>query len=501
MPANLPADSKIIESLAAICGEARVAAGDDIPEKYLRDFLDSRRGRARALAKPESTEQVSQIVKLCAANRIPVVPHGGNTGYRAGAAPDESGRAIVLSMERMNAAPRINAAAGFMTAQAGCILENLQNAAEEAGMFFPLNLGSKGSCQIGGNLATNAGGLNFLRYGGARELCLGLEAVLPNGEIANLMSAARKRNEGYDIKNLLIGSEGSLGIITAAALKLHPAPARRACAFAAANGMEDALELLRRCQRAADGRLESFEIIPRSLWRLLLKHFPEETPPLKEPPPLAVLLESAAADSSAEDQMQGALEQAMEDGVIFDAVLPASESQRRQFWRWRELTPEATRREGRWLKLDVCLPLDGIAAFASAAARLVGDREKISPGADSPHIIEFGHLGDGNLHLSIRPNGGPPDQNPQLASEIKAALLDLVRDMGGAFSAEHGIGRTSASLLQQYASPAAFQAMRAVKSALDPGNIMNPGAVLESALGAEAKTVTEGTNPKAPCRH
>ncbi|MGI9307584.1 MAG: FAD-binding oxidoreductase [Gammaproteobacteria bacterium] len=468
MPA---ADSARFEKFAALCGEKNIIAGDVAGNKYLRDFLGQYEGRAFAVLTPETTAQVSAIIKLCGETKTPVVPQGGNTGYRGGCIPDGGGRAVILSLEKMRGAPKVCAASQTIHAAAGCVLEELQNAGAGAGFFFPLNLGAKGRCQIGGNLATNAGGLNFLRYGGARELCLGLEAVLPSGEIMDLLSAPRKNNSGYDLKNLLVGSEGTLGVITAARMKIVAPPPHRAAAFAAADDMESALALLSVCREKTGNMLECAEVMPRALLLLLQKHFPNLAPPFAAPPPLAVLVE-AAGENGIGENLQNALAEAQQRGIISDAVLALSETQRRRLWELRELAPEATKREGRWLKLDVCLPLQNLAAFAAAARKMLAVADP-----DGVHIVSFGHLGDGNLHLSLRPQNRAPEENPAAAENIQNGVFQLVLENGGAFSAEHGIGRMHAAALRRYKNPAAYSAMRAVKTALDPGNIMNPGAV------------------------
>ena len=459
-------ESGLLEKFAAVCGENNILPGGAAGGKYLRDVLGQTEGRALAVLKPENAAQVSKILKLCARTKTPAVPQGGNTGYRGGCIPDKSGRAVVVSMENMRGAPKI--CGGEMRAAAGCVLADLQDAAAAAGFLFPLNLGAKESCQIGGNLAANAGGLNFLRYGGARELCAGLDAVLPNGEIINLPSAPRKNNSGYDLKNLLIGGEGTLGIITAAALKLFPPPKIRAAAFAAAENIERALELFYLCQEKTGGALECCEVMPRFLYALVQKHFPEIPPPFSSPPPLAVLVE--AADAGVE--LREALAEALKKKIITDAALPVSEKQRRLFWQFRENAPEATRREGKWQKTDVCLPLEHLADFCAAARKFFAAED-----SDGAHILEFGHLGDGNLHLSARPKGRAPEAEPAAAEKLQTGIWELVLEFGGAFSAEHGIGRTHAGALRRYKNPAAYAAMRAVKSALDPENIMNPGVM------------------------
>ena len=453
----------IIDELAAVCGSDNIVDGAKADDKYLRDFLRQREGRALAVVTPQNTTQVSELVKICAKHHTPIVPQGGNTSYRAASIPDESGRAVVFAMEKMNSAPEI-LPTDVMYASAGCTLQSIQDAAEKDGRFFPLDIGAKGSCQIGGNLSTNAGGLNFLRYGGARELCLGIEAVLPDGRIMRLPGGARKNNSGYDLKHLLIGGEGTLGIITAAWLRVYPPPRARAAAFAAVDDIQSALSLL----EMSGELLESCEVMPRNLMSLLSRHCPQSPQPFAEPPPLAVLLE-AAGDDDIGERLNTVLSAAIKDNIIKDAVLPSSESQRRAFWQLRELAPEATKREGKWIKLDVCLPLPSLAEFVTEAEKAAGA---------GSHIIAFGHLGDGNLHLSLRPKDCAPEDNPKLAEEIKTRVLDLTHKMGGAFSAEHGIGRTNIPSLLKYGDPAAIAAMRAVKTALDPHNIMNPGVLL-----------------------
>ena len=462
-------NSVFIERLHKVC-QGGICAGDDIPAGYLRDWLGQYHGRALVLARPSCTAEVAAIVRLCHEAKISMVPQGGNTGYRGGATPDDSGTAVLLAMERMRAIRAINPAAGTITVEAGCILEDVQRAAEENGMFFPLHLGAAGSCQIGGNLATNAGGVNVLRYGNARDLCLGVEAVLPSGEIMNLLTGLRKDNTGYDVKNLLIGSEGTLGVITAAVMRLFPALASRVAVFAAVPNVRAALELLLLCQQQTDGMMESFELIPEILLSLLHKHMPHIQQPFASPQ-LTVLAE-AAGGVDIGDRLLAAMEVGLERGLLTDAVAAQSESQRRQFWQLRESTPEATKREGGWSKMDVTLPLDKLADFIDTAEDL------IAADVAGQYIIAFGHLGDGNLHLSLRPNGESPAANPRRAADLEAKLLDAVKSFGGSFSAEHGIGQSKLAEMRCYKDPVALDVMRAVKRALDPHGIMNPGKMI-----------------------
>ena len=462
----------LLRQFAAVCGDDNIIAGDAADKKYLRDFLNTCEGRALAIVKPRDTAQVSAIVKLCAQHKTPIVPQGGNTSYCAGATPPSDGRAIVLSTENMKAMLNTNTAGGYLQASAGCALEAAQMNAAEAGWYFPLNIGAKSACHLGGNLSTNAGGLNFLRYGGARELCLGLEAALPSGEIINLMSGLRKNNSGYDIKNLIIGSEGTLAIITAAVFKLFPPMRHRASAFVALPDAQMLPALLALCQKTCAHYLESFEMMPRLLFELLSKHYPQILQPFATPPPLAVLLEMAG-EQDLDEQLPQLLAEAMERQIITDAVLATSERQRRQFWMLRELSPEATRREGQWAKLDIALPLQQLAPFiAKAQAALADDKAGM-------HIIAFGHAADGNLHVSLRPQGKDPQDNMPAAEEYKARLLQLANDMGGTFSAEHGIGRAKNQWLHQYKDAPTLRAMRTIKNAIDPHHLMNPGVMWE----------------------
>jgi FAD/FMN-containing dehydrogenase len=459
------------EQLHNACG-GQLTVGDDINPRYLRDFLNQREGRALAVVRPRTTTEVAAIVRLCHNTQTPVVPQGGNTGYRAGATPDDSGHAVVLSLENMNAVRDINSAASSITVEAGCILANVQRVAEEAGLFFSLQLGAAGSCHIGGNLATNAGGLNVLRYGSARELCLGVEAVLPSGEVMNLLSSLRKDNTGYDLKNLLIGSEGTLGVITAATLKLFPRLVDRATAYAIVPDVKAALKVLDLCQKITGGHVESFELMPEILFKLLQKNMPDVPLPFSVLPPLAVLVE-VAAEESASLSLQEALAEALACGLITDAALASSEAQRQQFWAVRELSPEATKREGSWSKLDVSLPADNLADFIDAVNHLIVDD------VAGQYIVAFGHAGDGNLHLSLRPRGQAPEKNPALVAMLEEQILDAVYERGGSFSAEHGIGQTKLAAMKRYKNTTALTAMRAIKKALDPNNIMNPGKMID----------------------
>ena len=464
---------RVVSGLAGVCGEALSA--EDAGPRHLCDWHGLTRRTALAVARPHSAEEVSAIVKWCGQHKIPIVPQGGNTGFRAGALPQPDGNAVVLSMEKIRAVREIHPEGRFAAVEAGCVLQNFHQAADAAGMFFPLSLGAKGTCQIGGNLSTNAGGLNALRYGVARDLCLGVEAVLPNGEIMRGLSALRKDNTGYDMRHLLIGAEGTLGIVTAASLKLFPKAKARVAAFAALEGPAAALRLLGEFRRQTGEAAESFELMPRALFELLAQHFPQIRLPFSSPPPVAALVEIAAhtEDDAARlrEKMEGVLAGAVEDGTALDAVVAASESQRAQFWEARESAPLAKAKEGEWLRMDSSVPPHRLAEYIIA---LKNRLERICAG---PHIVAYGHAGDGNMHVSSRPRGESPSAHPELSAKIAEAMDEETIKAGGSFSAEHGIGQTHPAKLAARKDPAALAMMKKIKRALDPDNLMNPGKI------------------------
>ena len=461
----------IVENLRAVCGNDAVLLDDDATDKYRRDWLGQKHGRALAVVLPSSTEEVAKIMRLCNDNKTPVVPQAGNTGYAAAGTPDNTGKAVVLAMEKMRRIREINTIAKTVTVEAGRVLESLHTAVEEESLYFPLSLGAKGSCQIGGNLATNAGGLNALRYGVARDLCLGLEAVMPDGRIMNLLSGLHKNNTGYDIKNLLIGAEGTLGVITAATLKLFAPPATRATAFMAVPDVGAALALLNSMQAQSGGQVESFEIMPKALLQLLKKHTPQAAPPFSQLPNYSVLAE-AAGNEGVEMIFEEVLTDTSERGWCSDIIVATSERERRCFWQTREMAPVATRLEGQWLKADVSAPLDKL-------TNLVNKLESRLPAVCEGHyIIAFGHIGDGNLHISARPKFDSPKAHPELTKQLTTAIYESVASVGGAFSAEHGIGQIKKEALVRYKDPTALALMREIKHVFDPNGIMNPGKIL-----------------------
>ena len=404
-----------------------------------------------------------------------MVPQGGNTSYCGGATPDGSGGQVVLALAHLNRIRSIDAANDSLIAEAGCLLAQVQGAADEAGRLFPLSLGSEGSCQIGGNLSTNAGGTSVLRYGMMRDLVLGLEVVLADGRVLNALSALRKDNTGYDIKSLFLGAEGTLGVITAATLKLFPPVRSRATAFVAVPDLHAAVGLLGRLRSASSDRVSSFELIPRIAVDLTLKHIAGLSDPFAGPYTWYVLCElgSSLARDPLEDILGDALGAALAEGAILDAVVTRSERERETLWRLRESIPEAQRREGVGLKHDISVPVSRLADFVARAAPW------IAANVPDGRLVAYGHVGDGNLHFNL---SADPDADAARflarGEAVKRAVHDLVQEFGGSFSAEHGIGRLKVGELERYTSPVELSLMRAVKDALDPHQIMNPGKVL-----------------------
>jgi FAD/FMN-containing dehydrogenase len=441
---------------------------------FLVDERRLYRGSALAVALPRDVGQVARIVGWCNQQRIGVVPQGGNTGYCGGATPDESGRQLLLSLRRLNRIRAVDAGNFSLTAEAGCVLASVQQAADAVERFFPLSLGSEGSCQIGGNLATNAGGLNVVRYGMARDLLLGIEAVLPDGQVLNGLKSLRKDNTGYDLKSLLVGSEGTLGVITAATLKLWPKMRSSATALVAIATPADAVRLLEALKAQAGERLSSFELLPRIAIELTTRHISGVTDPLTSVYPWYILCElTSAADEPLSELLQQALTDATERSLLLDAAIATSERVRGAFWRLRETVPEAQRHAGSSLKHDISVPVASLPEFIDAASLWV--RGHVSDGV----LVCYGHAGDGNLHFNIscldrERSEAFLAQEPQ----IRRAIHDLVAKFAGSISAEHGIGRLKREELQRYASPVALGAMRSIKRALDPNGIMNPGKLL-----------------------
>jgi FAD/FMN-containing dehydrogenase len=441
---------------------------------FLVDERRLYRGSALAVALPRDVAQVARIVGWCQQHRVGVVPQGGNTGYCGGATPDESGRQLLLSLRRLNRIRAVDADNFSLTAEAGCVLASVQQAADAAERFFPLSLGSEGSCQIGGNLATNAGGLNVVRYGMARDLLLGIEAVLPDGQVFDGLKSLRKDNTGYDLKSLLVGSEGTLGVITAATLKLWPKMRSSATAIVAIAEPADAVRLLGILKAQAGERLSSFELLPRIAIELTARHISGVTDPFTTVYPWYILCElTSAADEPLSEQLQQTLVDAAERSLLLDAALATSERVRAAFWRLRETVPEAQRHAGSSLKHDISVPVASLPAFINEASLWV--QAHVTDGA----LVCYGHAGDGNLHFNISCiDRARTDAFMAQEPKIRRAIHDLVAKYSGSISAEHGIGRLKREELRRYASPVGLGAMRAIKQALDPNGIMNPDKLL-----------------------
>jgi len=458
-----------------------LAAGDlltgEACEPYLVDHRKLYRGRALAVALPRSVDAVARILAACNAARAGVVPHGGNTGYCGGATPDESGTQLVLSLARLKKIRSVDAENYSLIAEAGCLLAEVQAAAETAGRHFPLSLGSQGSCQIGGNLSTNAGGVHVLRYGMMRDLVLGLEVVLADGRVLPGLTALRKDNTGYDIRGLFLGAEGTLGVITAASLKLFPPVRSTATALVAVPDPRAAVTLLARLRDASGDLVSSFELIPRIGIELTTRHIPGVTDPLGAAHPWYVLCElgSARAAAPLETLLTEALGAALEAGLVRDAAVARSERERAALWKIRETIPEAQRHEGPGLKHDISVPVSALPQFVERGGAWVAAHV---PGA---RLIAYGHVGDGNLHFNLQARPADGAALAARADEVRRVLHDLAASLGGSFSAEHGIGRLKVAELERYAPATELALMHAVKHALDPNGIMNPGKVLRSA--------------------
>jgi FAD/FMN-containing dehydrogenase len=458
------------DALRAIVGERHTLCEAADMKSYLADWRGAYAGSALAVVRPGSTREVSEVVRACARAGAPVVPQGGNTGMCGGAAPDTDGHSVVVALGRMNRVRAVDPLNNAMTVEAGCVLEAAQRAAQEAGRLFPLSLAAQGSCQIGGNLATNAGGINVLRYGNTRDLVLGIEVVLPDGEIWNGLRALRKDNRGYDLKNLFIGSEGTLGIITAAVLKLFPAAPQRATAMVALDDPAQAVALLAALQAACGATLCAFELIGRKCLDLVLRHRDAARDPFSANHPWYVLLELAAGDSATglREGLEQAIAAAMEKGQLVDAVLASSLAQAAALWQLRETIPEATVANGPAFRSDIAVSTADVPAFIEAAREALRTRH---PGSE---MLCFGHLGDGNLHF----NATSPPAADDWPRGVADTVYPLVERFHGSFSAEHGVGQAKRAELVRYKDAAEIALMRRIKSALDPAGLMNPGKVL-----------------------
>ncbi len=463
-----------IAALRDIVGAGQVLTEGDL-SAWEQDWRKRWRGKALAVVRPGSTDEVAAVVRACAASGTAIVAQGGNTGLVGGGVPDDSGTQVLLSLQRLNRVRHIDAANLTLTAEAGCVLQAVQQAARDQGFLFPLSLAAEGSCTLGGNLATNAGGTQVLRFGNARDLCLGLEVVTAEGEIWQGLSGLRKDNTGYDLRDLFIGSEGTLGIITAATMKLHPLPAASTTAMAACASVADCVALLNLARARLGPALTGFEMMGRFALDLVAKHFPSLPRPL---PGAAwtVLLEQSAVDheQAARERFEALLGEALEAGTISDAAVAESLAQSKAMWHVRESIPLAQSEEGTNVKHDISLPVSAIPEFVAATDAAL---QRHAPGV---RLVNFGHLGDGNLHYNVQAPEGA-DAKRFLAEQeeaLNSIVYDAVCERGGSISAEHGVGQLKRDELVQRKSPVALALMKRIKAALDPKGTMNPGRVL-----------------------
>jgi FAD/FMN-containing dehydrogenase len=464
----------LLDTLRGLLGPAQVLTEGDL-SAYELDWRRRWRGHALAVVRPGSTAEVAAVVRACAAAGVAIVPQGGNTGLVGGGVPDASGTQVLLSLQRLQRIRAIDAANLSLTAEAGCVLQTVQQAAREAGLLFPLSLAAEGSCTVGGNLATNAGGTQVLRWGNARELCLGLEVVTAQGEVWDGLGGLRKDNTGYDLRDLFIGSEGTLGIITAATLKLAPQPAAVTTALAACDNVDACVALLHRARARLGAGLTGFELMGRFALDLVARHFPALPQPLPAAP-WTVLLEQSDVDgeAAARQRFEALLGDALEAGEVQDAVVAESIAQAQALWHVRESIPLAQAEEGLNIKHDIALPVSRIAAFVRETDALL---QQHFPGV---RLVNFGHLGDGNLHYNVQAPAGADGARFLAEHEhsVNTLVFDALRPHGGSFSAEHGIGQLKRDELAARKAPVALAMMRAIKQALDPQNLMNPGRVL-----------------------
>ena len=468
--------ASVIEKIRQAVGPQSVLTAAADLEPYVVDWRGVYRGTAAAVVRPANTAEVAAVMKLCAETGTPLVPQGGNTGMCGASVPNAGGGEIVMALSRMNKIIEVDPLNNTLTAEAGCVLANIQQAAADAGRLFPLSLGAEGSCQIGGNLSTNAGGVNVLRYGNTRDLVLGLEVVLPDGRIWNGLRGLRKDNTGYDLKHLFIGAEGTLGIITATTLKLFPRPAANATAWIAVRDPEAALQLLALMRRHCNDRITAFELISRHSLELVWRHVPGTRDPMAAPSPWYVLTELADAgdEQTLRADLERALEAALTEELVIDAVIAENRTQAQALWHMRESIPEGARQEPVMVyRHDIAVAVGRIPEFIREAQAAL---EKRFPDV---RLICFGHLGDGNLHYNAYlPDRLRSDAAARDAHDVTTTVYDIVQQYGGSFSAEHGIGLSKVAELAHYKSPVELDLMRTVKRALDPQGLLNPGKVL-----------------------
>lgn len=467
----------LIDELKQLIGADQVLLGADT-DAYVLDWRERYSGKALAVVRPGSTQEVAAIVKLCAQNNVPIIAQGGNTGLCGGATPDNTGTALIISLQRLNRVRSIDTDNDTMDVEAGCILQSIQQAALDVGRLFPLSLAAEGSCTIGGNLATNAGGTQVLRYGNMRELTLGLEVVTADGEIWHGLRGLRKDNTGYSLRDVFIGSEGTLGIITAATLKLHPLPVARCTALVGLDSIASAISLLNMAKAGMGASLTGFELMAGDCLQDVVRCFPQQRLPFEGPSaelPWYALLELSDSESEehARSRFESVLGDAIEQGIVLDAVIAESMAQSHALWHLRESIPLAEKEIGKSIKHDVSIPVSRMAEFVEHTNIAL---QQAFPGIRN---VIFGHLGDGNLHYNVAP--GANWEQGQLLGE-QDAVYKLVHDrvfaVGGSISAEHGVGQLKQPVLPDYKDPVEMVLMKKIKSALDPLNIMNPGKVL-----------------------
>jgi FAD/FMN-containing dehydrogenase len=470
-----PPRPEALEELKSAVGDGGWLDASSDLSPYTVDFRRLYKGTTPLVLIPREVAQVARILSICDRDELAVVPHGGNTGYCGGATPDESGSQIVLSLRRLNRVRRIDVDDYSMVVEAGCTLAEAQAAAQSKDRLFPLSLGSQGTAQIGGNLSTNAGGTAVLRYGMMRDLVLGLEVVLADGRVMSGLRSLRKDNTGYDLKSLFIGAEGTLGVITAACLKLFPRPADIATALVGIETPRHALELLGHLRSTAGEELTAFELMPRIAVELTVRHISGVANPLDQNAPWYALVELSAARAG--ERLAGvlgeSLQAAAERSLLKDASIATSLAQSHAMWKLRESVPEAQRHHGASLKHDVSVPISKIPELIERGSALV---RRLAPEGE---VVSYGHMGDGNLHFNVSQRSGAPSAAFLAhAAPLETAMFDLVESLGGSISAEHGIGRLKAAELARRADPVKLAAMRALKTALDPKGILNPGKVL-----------------------
>jgi FAD/FMN-containing dehydrogenase len=470
-------DEDVVKGLAALVGASAVLGPAGDLSAFTEDWRGRWKGAARCVVLPATTDDVAAVVRYCAARRIPVLAQGGNTSLCGGAVPDGDHAPVLVNLQRMRAIRSIDPQNNSMVVEAGCVLAAVQEAAAEAGRLYPVSLGAEGSCQIGGNIATNAGGIGVLRYGNTRENVLGLEVVLPDGAIWNGLNALRKNNTGFDLKHLFIGSEGVLGIVTAACLKLHPLPRAHALAWVAPRDPAAGTELLAGVQGACGNQLVAFEMINDLQLQLVLQHVPGRKAPLAGRHPWHLLIELADAGAAAEisSALQQVLQRAFEAGLIADAAIAQSETQRAAFWLVRHSASEANKKAGMGLTTDCAVPVSKVPAFIADATAAV---QRIVSGID---VLVVAHLGDGNVHF-IPFMGFPAWEalpaREKVGAALKRAVNDVAHALGGTFSAEHGVGVAMLAEMTAYKSPVELQLMHALKRAVDPNDLFNPGRLL-----------------------